>query len=178
VQGIVRQSGGSIQVETQLGAGTTMRIRLPRSEQPGTPSSRPASLAPPHPGNAERILVVDDEELVRSLTARLLRRLGYHVTEVETPHAALERLRSEGDRFALLLTDVVMPEMSGVELAAQARQLDPGLPVLFMSGYDPGLLGGIEAPSLLQKPFTPAQLAEAVERALVSAPRTSPAPQA
>jgi signal transduction histidine kinase/CheY-like chemotaxis protein len=171
VQGIVRQSGGTIQVETKLGAGTTMRIRLPRSELPSVATVPPASIAPLNPGNSQQILVVDDEELVRSLTARLLRRQGYQVTEVESPQAALERLRTDCARFALLLTDVVMPEMSGVELAAHARELDPGLPVVFMSGYDPGLLGGIEAPSLLQKPFTPAQLSEAIERALASAPR-------
>jgi two-component system, cell cycle sensor histidine kinase and response regulator CckA len=176
VQGIVRQSGGTIQVETQLGAGTTMRVRLPRSELPSVATVPPASLAPLHAGNSEQILVVDDEELVRSLTARLLRRQGYHVTEVESPQAALERLRSDCTCFALLLTDVVMPEMSGVELAAHARQLAPNLPVVFMSGYDPGLLGGIEAPSLLQKPFTPAQLSEAIERALASAPKRSAPP--
>jgi signal transduction histidine kinase/ActR/RegA family two-component response regulator len=175
VQGIIRQSGGTIQVETQLGAGTTMRIRLPRSQLPDAAPASTASIAPAQPGNAQQILVVDDEALVRSLTTRLLRRQGYHVTEAEGPRAALERLRSNCDRFALLLTDVVMPEMSGVELAAHARQLDPGLPVVFMSGYEPGLLGGIEAPQLLQKPFTPAQLAEAIERALAKAPkRTAP----
>jgi CheY-like chemotaxis protein len=171
VQGIIRQSGGSIQVETQPAAGTTMRIRLPRSETPAQSPLPPLPIGPSAAGNAQQILVVDDEELVRNLTARLLRRQGYHVTEVESPRAALERLQSKRECFALLLTDVVMPEMSGVELATQARQIDPDLPVVFMSGYEPGLLGGIEAPSLLQKPFTPAQLSAAVSRALALAPR-------
>jgi signal transduction histidine kinase len=169
VQGIIRQSGGSIQVETQLGAGTTMRIRLPRSETPAQSPLPPPPIEPSSSGSAQQILVVDDEELVRHLTARLLRRQGYHVTEVESPRAALERLQSQCECFALLLTDVVMPEMSGVELATQARQIAPHLPVVFMSGYEPGLLGGIEAPSLLQKPFTPAQLSAAVASALALA---------
>jgi hypothetical protein len=171
VQGIIRQSGGTIQVETQLGAGTTMRIRLPRSETPASMPSLPPSIKPGRSGNAQHILVVDDEELVRVLTARLLRRQGYQVTEVGSPQLALECLRSKQERFALLLTDVVMPEMSGVELAAEARGIQPDLPVVFMSGYDPGLLGGIEGRSLLQKPFTPAQLSAAIEGALASPPR-------
>src|SRR5690606_25418349 len=94
VQGIVRQSGGTIQVETQLGAGTTMRIRLPRTELPA-PAAAAASPAPPAAGSAEHLLVVDGEGLVRTLTARLLRRHGYRVTEAEGPRAALELFESQ-----------------------------------------------------------------------------------
>lgn len=167
VQGIVRQSGGTIQVQTQLGAGTTLRIRLPRTEQAApVPSSQRAPLPS---GHSRHIMVVDDEDLVRTLTARLLRRQGYLVSDVGSPRAALEQLRSRAEPFALLLTDVVMPEMSGVELAAEARQIDPELPVVFMSGYDPGFLGNLEAPHLLQKPFTPAQLSETIQCALAQA---------
>jgi signal transduction histidine kinase len=170
VQGIVRQSGGTIQVETRLGEGTTMRVRLPYSEQvvasvPPVPSSAPSAA-----GNAERLLVVDDEALVRDMTARLLRRQGYEVSEAAGPRAALEQIERHPGRFSLLVTDVVMPEMSGVELAAAVRRIDPDLPVLFMSGYEPGLFDRSDAPDLLQKPFTPAQLMSAVERALARLP--------
>lgn len=165
VQGIVRQSGGQIAVDSRLGEGTRMKVRLPRSLQPvqATPESEASELPPS--GARERVLVVDDEEQVRRLTARLLRRKGYVVLEAEHPQVAL-RLLSEEAAIDLLLTDVVMPEMSGVQLAAAARSLLPSLAVLFMSGYEPGLLTDIDARDVLQKPFTPAQLARAVAEAL------------
>ena len=127
-----------------------------------------ATSEPPPSGASERVLVVDDEEQVRRLTARLLRRKGYEVLEADHPQAALRQLVEGTLPIDLLLTDVVMPEMSGVQLAAAARSHLPGLGVLFMSGYEPGLLNDIDARDVLQKPFTPAQLAHAVATALAA----------
>jgi two-component system cell cycle sensor histidine kinase/response regulator CckA len=173
VQGIVRQSGGNIQVETELGRGTTLRIRLPRSEKAAQspPPPPPPALACATAGNQERLLVVDDESIVRDMTARLLRRQGYDVSEASGPGAALDLIARNPGQFALLVTDVVMPEMSGVELAAAARRVDPMLPVLFMSGYQPGLFDRADAVDVLRKPFTPAQLREAVSAALKTSAR-------
>ena len=168
VQGIVRQSGGHVLVESELGAGTRMRVRLPRSDAVATASTAPSVRTEPPPGNNEHVLVVDDEELVRRLTARLLRRQGYDVLEAEGPLAALALLQSSTRHIALLVTDVVMPEMSGVELATRARQLHPDLAVVFMSGYEPGLMDPDTARQVLQKPFTPPQLVRAVKLALAN----------
>jgi signal transduction histidine kinase/CheY-like chemotaxis protein len=166
VQGIIRQSGGSIAVESQPGAGTRMRITLPRSELPVQDAPVSSDAPAPQTQVREALLVVDDEDQVRRLTARLLRRQGYEVIEADHPQAALEHLRSGAPPIGLLLTDVVMPEMSGVELAAAARKLQPALPVVFMSGYEPGLMAAFEAADVLQKPFTLPQLAQAVVTAL------------
>jgi signal transduction histidine kinase/CheY-like chemotaxis protein len=171
VQGIVRQSGGTIQVETGLGVGTTMRVCLPYSEKVGLSGPVSRSSEALAQGNAEWLLVVDDHTPVRDMTARLLRRHGYAVTEAAGPFAALEQLERHRGRFWLLVTDVVMPDMSGVELAAAARRLNRDLPVLFMSGYEPGLFARADAPDVLQKPFTPDQLLRAVGRALPRARR-------
>jgi CheY-like chemotaxis protein/two-component sensor histidine kinase len=169
VQGIVRQSGGTIQVDTCPGAGTTMRIRLPRSERSAQGSPKPPSLGEAARGNSEWLLVVDDDASVRNVTARLLRRHGYQVTEATGPREALAELERHPTRFSLLATDVVMPEMSGVELAEAARGIDGELPLLFMSGYEPGLLGRADTANVLRKPYTPDQLLQAVGGALRSA---------
>jgi CheY-like chemotaxis protein len=168
VHGIVRQSGGQIAVESRPGAGTRMKIRLPRSQFAVQAAPESVTSEPPPSGASERVLVVDDEEQVRRLTARLLRRKGYEVLEADHPQAALRQLAEGTLPIDLLLTDVVMPEMSGVQLAAAARSQLPGLAVLFMSGYEPGLLNDIDAREVLQKPFTPAQLAHAVATALAA----------
>jgi signal transduction histidine kinase/ActR/RegA family two-component response regulator len=180
VQGIVRQSGGQLAVESRLGEGTRMRVRLPRSQVAAQATPEHESDEAPASAGRARILVVDDEEQVRRLTARLLRRKGYVVLEAELPQLALRVLEQETAPIDLLLTDVVMPEMSGVQLAAAARSKQPSLAVLFMSGYEPGLLTDIDAREVLQKPFTPAQLARAVAAALPSrrdvAPDQTPEP--
>jgi nitrogen-specific signal transduction histidine kinase len=166
VQGIVRQSGGSISVETRLNEGTKMKIRLPRCD--GADVDRPvAGASQPAPAaRREQLLVVDDEGRVLEVTASLLRRLGYAVLEAQTPAAALGLLEMHVGKIALLLTDVVMPVMNGAELAIAARRIVPDLAVVFMSGYDPGLLEQFETPDVLRKPFSPEQLAAVVATAL------------
>ena len=109
---------------------------------------------------------MDDEELVLATTASLLQRLGYSVLTASRPGAALELLKSEREGISLLVTDVVMPDMNGAELAAAARELIPDLRVLFISGYDAGFLEPFDAPNVLQKPFSRELLERAVAKAL------------
>jgi len=183
VQGIVRQSGGTVTLETGLGRGTRIIVELPRSDANTRPSS-----APRDKGRSERspspahLLVVDDEVLVLEVTARLLRRLGYTVSAASRPSDALELLTREGGKVSLLLTDVVMADMNGADLAAAARRVQPDLPVVFMSGYDPGLVAQFETHDVLQKPFSREQLGRAIRAALsgdqlaVAAARTTAGP--
>ena len=162
VLGIVEQSGGSIDVESRLGDGTTFSIYLPAVDaEPREPPARRADASLPG-GTA---LVVEDNDLVRPLLERYLTSLGYEVVSAAAPGAALQ-LAEEHGRFDLLVTDVVMPEMNGQELASQLRERQPDLSVLFLSGYtadaviERGALGASE--SFLQKPFTVGQLAHAL----------------
>ncbi|NMC72247.1 MAG: response regulator [Myxococcales bacterium] len=167
VRRVVTGAGGSIEVESRPGAGSTFRIRLPRAPETRQPCRDGA------PGTAragEAVLVVEDQPPVRRMMVRALERLGYVALEADTPEAAL-RLLSAGDRRVdLLITDVVMPGMNGPELAARAVALHPALKVLFVSGYpdDALLRDGVEAGrmELLAKPFLAEQLAARVRRIL------------
>jgi two-component system cell cycle sensor histidine kinase/response regulator CckA len=150
VYGVVVQSGGSIHVESAPGRGATFTIKLPVTE--AAPEERP-QLEPASAGGAERILVVDDERVVRELLARMLREQGYEVAVAGSAREARE-LRGPWD---LLLTDVVMPEVDGVKLS---KQID-ARHVLFISGYDQEALVAGDAP-FLQKPFSSDELSRAV----------------
>jgi signal transduction histidine kinase len=150
VYGIVTQSGGSIDVRSTPGLGATFTVRLPVTEM--TPTEPPRVEAAPG-GGAERILVVDDEKIVRDLLAQMLREQGYDV-EVA---ASARQARALGGPWDLLLTDVVMPETDGVKLS---KQIDVRH-VLFISGYDQEALVAGDA-SFLQKPFSRDELTRAV----------------
>jgi two-component system, cell cycle sensor histidine kinase and response regulator CckA len=170
VQGIVRQSGGTISVDTRQNVGTKMKIRLPRCDGEGVERALKGTSQPPLAAQNERVLVVDDEARVLEITANLLRRLGYAVLEAQTPETAVGLLTTHAGQISLLLTDVVMPAMNGAELALAARRIDPHLAVVFMSGYDPGLLERFETAEVLRKPFSPEQLAAVVSAALAARP--------
>jgi two-component system, chemotaxis family, CheB/CheR fusion protein len=165
--GIVKGSGGFIWVESEVGHGTTFTIDLP--EVAPVPGDSPA-IAPVTPPaiarNAEVVLLVDDEEMVRTWVARALRALGYTVLEAGNGAEALGILEARGASVALVLSDVVMPVMSGPALGTCLADLYPGTPILFMSGYAPEEIVGnglLEAHRpLLRKPFSPAALAAAV----------------
>jgi signal transduction histidine kinase len=169
VYGIVDQSGGGVSLETGPGLGTLVRIYLPATtviEAPRTPEVAQIR----QDGGTETVLLVEDNDAVRDLTARALRRRGYTVFEARDGEGAMHWMETAGVRPHLLLTDVVMPGVSGPNLAARLLQLNPGLRVLYMSGYtdDAGAVHGNfwAGVPLLQKPFTPAVLAERVRLAL------------
>jgi signal transduction histidine kinase len=171
VFGTARQSGGDVSIESRPGKGTTVTLFLPRAPAGVPAASAPVSLAPGARAEHRRLLLVDDDASVRETTAELLRNSGYAVIEAGGGRAAMECLRAEPD-IALLLTDVVMPDMNGPALAAAARALRPGLPVVFMSGYSDlaGVTGGATLGRLVGKPFRPAELIEQIAAALSEIP--------
>jgi CheY-like chemotaxis protein len=176
VYGVVEQSAGFIEVDSRPGQGATFRVYLPAAETAPAASAAPAPAA--WPRGDETVLVVEDEPEVRSLTRRVLELSGYTVLEAGNGIEALALARGLDAPVPLLLTDVVMPEMGGPELAQELVRLWPGLKVLFMSGYSDGPLGSrfLVSPSapLLQKPFSPAQLAGAVRTLLDQAALETP----
>jgi PAS domain S-box-containing protein len=168
VHGIVTGAGGFIDVASSPGAGTTFTIHLPAqgAARPTVEQRRGVEQA----AASAEILVVEDEPALLALTSRVLRRLGYSVTAVSSPSEAADLLAGGRTRFDLLLTDVVMPGMSGPDLAAFARSCMPGIRCVFMSGYPADRIsksGSLPAGSaLIPKPFTVTSLAERVRDAL------------
>ena len=172
VYGIVQQSGGGISVDSAPGRGTTMRVYLPATT---VAASRTAPEPPPIRDSAgsEVILLVEDNDAVRDVTARALRRRGYRVHEVHDGDEAIEWARTSGIQPQLLVTDIVMPGASGPTLAARLKAHAPGLRVLYVSGYTEDVTvenEGRGGTPVLQKPFTPAALAERVRAILDSPP--------
>jgi two-component system, cell cycle sensor histidine kinase and response regulator CckA len=184
VYGIVNQSGGHIRVDSERGKGTTFRVFLPRA-RPETPRSATVSGttgtttgAPAHRSGGETILLVEDAQPVRGVVREILEIHGYEVIEARHGAEALALEAGHGGPIHLLLTDVVMPEMSGRELAQRLVPRRPEMNVLYMSGYTDDAIvrhGVLEAGmALLPKPFTPDALAAKV-RQILDAPRRRPA---
>jgi two-component system cell cycle sensor histidine kinase/response regulator CckA len=169
VYGIVVQSGGHVFVASAPGAGSTFTIYLPAHAADAEPAATPMALPAVH-GGAETVLLVEDEDLVRQLTREILRRNGYRVLEACDGVAALTLLREHGGPIDLLLTDVVMPGMSGPALAQRLIRQHPSLRVLYMSGYAEEAIerqGSLPAGGdLLEKPFTADKLARRVRAAI------------
>jgi signal transduction histidine kinase len=165
VYGIIKQSGGNIWVYSEPGKGTTFKIYLPRIGEAPQAKSSEERVAPPVRGS-ETILLVEDEDSLRHLARDVLEMNGYRVIDAPNGSSALELYNQQDDRVHLLLTDVVMPGMSGRELAERATQLDPELKVIYMSGYtdDTVVLHAVfdEGIDFIQKPFSPDSLAEKV----------------
>ena len=160
VFGLVDEMGGKIEVESQPKQGASFTIYLPgtdgdaaqaKEEQAGIPRGR------------ERIVLVDDEAEIAATFRRVLLRLGYQVEAFTSPLIALEHIRAAPERPDLLLSDMVMPDMGGEELANAVRELRPDIPVIFCTGYNPS---GLEitgpAPELMNKPVDPAKLARRI----------------
>ena len=168
VYGVVMQAGGRVELESAPGAGTTVNLYLPATEsREGRREPQPSDEP-----DGETILVVDDEDAVRALLARILSRGGYRVVEAPGPEEAIQEFERRSTPLDLLLTDVVMPKMSGGELAGTMSSLQPGLRVAFMSGYTDDVVvrhgSGDRKPLLLKKPFTPEGLLNFVARGLSS----------
>ena len=169
VHGVVRQHGGAVRVRSVVGGGTTFEIYLPQVEAAASSSTVDDGGARPATGR-ETILLVEDEEDVRALAREVLERQGHRVLEAGDGVQALQCYEAEGERIDLILTDVVMPRMSGRELVDRVRAMRPAMPVLYMSGYteDAILRHGVRDASmlLLGKPFTPADLISKVREVL------------
>jgi response regulator RpfG family c-di-GMP phosphodiesterase len=158
VYGTVKQSGGSIWVYSEPGKGTTFKIYLPAAAEGSPDPAERALERDGSPGGAETVLVVEDEDDVRGVVVRVLRQHGYRVLQASNGEAGLHLIRQYQDPIHLLLTDVVMPAMSGAELVRAASTIRPAMKVVFMSGYtDRGILrhGVLERGfHYLQKPLT------------------------
>ncbi len=168
VYGIVKQSGGHVQVESREGAGTAVHVYLPRCDEPATPA-RPAAEVPRR-GGSETVLVVEDDRHVREVTVRTLREAGYRVMVAQGAAAALEASAQEPGPIDLLVTDVIMPGLDGRALAGKLSGHRPSLRILYVSGYAERVVAehGVLAPGLefLSKPFTPAALLDRVRAVL------------
>jgi two-component system cell cycle sensor histidine kinase/response regulator CckA len=170
VYSIVKQSGGHIEVESELGKGSTFHIYLPRVEG-AAPDTKPPPGLLKVPGGTETVLLVEDEDRVRALARLALASSGYTVLEARDGQEALDICQREQGPIHLVVTDIVMPKMSGRELADRLAALRPGIKVLFLSGYpeDAVLRQGVtqgKGRAFLQKPFTPAVLARRVREVL------------
>jgi signal transduction histidine kinase/CheY-like chemotaxis protein len=176
VYGIVSQSGGEISFETEPDRGTVFTISLPRIEVPNAPIARGPRVRHERFGDG-CILVVEDEDAVRAVTVRFLEGAGYTVLQARDGQDALAILEREVEEVDLLLTDVVMPRMSGPDLANRAMTLRPSLKLIFCSGYPRGLLDDQDAhvnTPFLSKPFTRADLIESVRAVVDSADKPQP----
>jgi CheY-like chemotaxis protein len=174
IYGFVQQSGGFVRLESQIGRGTTMHIFLPRHEPAATgPSGHASDGATADPGDVRQVagatvLVVEDEEIVRSMTVEALSELGYDVIQAPDGPAAL-RIVQSSVRFDLLVTDVGLPGINGRQLAEAARESRPNLPILLITGYagraldDAGLPHGVD---VMRKPFALEELAARVRARL------------
>jgi PAS domain S-box-containing protein len=173
VYGIVKQSGGDIQVYSEEGHGTTFKIYLPSTKEAAHPLHRPGIEEKLPPGN-ETILLVEDDAGVRDLARLLLQEWGYSVLEAKNGQEALRLAASHSGPIHLLLADVVMPGMNGMFMAECLTKEHPGLKTLFMSGYTNGAIAYQErlkpGAAFLQKPFSSMALARKV-RQVLDAPR-------
>lgn len=177
VYGFIAQSGGEIAVASIPGQGTKVEIRLPLP-QAQHEAAAPAALADtPEQGHGQHILLVEDDPLVRETAADMLLSLGYRVRMVSELRTACDAL--EAARYDLLFTDMLLPEgMTGLDVAREAGMRQPGLPVLFASGYmqveGTGALRLPEGATLLRKPYRKSELARAVSACLYRTPGSSP----
>jgi len=169
VYGIIKQSGGYVLVQSEPGQGTTFRIYLPRVEDALEPVGT-AGTSSSQNGGSETVLLVEDEESVRQLVRETLESKGYKVLEADNGEAALRIVSNHSDKIDMLITDVVMPGMSGRELSARLCASRPQTKVLYLSGYTEDAIGheGVVDPdtAFLQKPFTLQMLSRKVREVL------------
>jgi two-component system cell cycle sensor histidine kinase/response regulator CckA len=167
--GAVHQAGGSIEVYSEVGIGTTFKVYLPRVEEE---AAKPVmgDLPTDLPGGTETVLIVEDEGILRKLCVQILEQLGYRVLQARNGAEAIALAQGYGDRIDLLLTDVVMPGMNGRELATQLVLHRPEMKVLFTSGYTENAIvhHGVldDEVSFLGKPYSPSSLAKKIRKVL------------
>lgn len=168
VYGVVQQNGGLITVSSEYGVGTTFNIFLPCQEE--TTSKHIVENLDLPTGNGERILFVEDEEAILAIGEEMLSILGYQVVTASSPKQALSAVQDQHMKFDLLITDVIMPEMNGQELADSLKHITPEMPCLFISGYTKNIIANRgmldETINYLQKPFSSKDIAKAVHQAL------------
>jgi PAS domain S-box-containing protein len=171
VYGFAKQSGGTVAIDSEIGNGTTIRIYLPRAQHRLGGTEEAVYQSQRNAGPPSRILVVDDDSAVRTVTATLVRTFGHEVIESANGEAALDVL--ERDRqFDLLIVDLAMPNMHGGEFAASAERLIPGVPTLFVTGYPEGhRVRDMTEAHMLKKPFRRAELAKKLRHILWRAGR-------
>jgi signal transduction histidine kinase len=171
VLGIVKEHGGCLDVESAVDRGTTLMILLPALIPAGDPPLSHSEAPQPSQSALGRVLVVDDEESVRTVTARMLRRLDYDVVHAADGAVAIELFREQHEQLAGVLLDLTMPGMSGAEIVAALTGINARVPLIIMSGYDKhevaAQLGPDRALHFLAKPFTFDTLHDAVQQALV-----------
>jgi PAS domain S-box-containing protein len=160
IYGIVTQAGGNIRIYSEPHLGTTVTVLLPVTDQ--LPPSGEQAPGKPERGNGELVLLVEDEPAIREVTRRILTRSGYQVISAASGQEAVSAATTCPDLITLLVTDVIMPGMQGREVAGRVSEIQPGIAVLYMSGYTEGLLSaqGVLEPgiNLIEKPFTAASL--------------------
>jgi two-component system, cell cycle sensor histidine kinase and response regulator CckA len=175
VRGIVEQTGGQIWLYSEVGVGTTFRIFFPRHKGAGVVASDSVESAPATERGTETILLVEDEELLRTMIRETLEEQGFCVVEAASPEEAIKLASAQGELIDLLLTDVVMPGMNGRALAEQLRTRLPHLPVVFMSGYTDNVLShhGVlgEGEYFIEKPAPDSVLLQVLRAALDSRTR-------
>ncbi|MFH0954088.1 MAG: ATP-binding protein [Verrucomicrobiota bacterium] len=169
IYGIVQQMGGFIEVESTLGEGTTFRIYLPLSAAHAAPKAE-AKMDAKQLRGQETVLIVEDEDIVRTLTVRMLQTLGYHTLEAADGARALDLCRSYREPIQLVLTDMIMPHMSGAVFVEELHKIRDRFKVLYVSGYGSdetvgGRKIGADTP-LIQKPFTREMLAQKIREVL------------
>jgi PAS domain S-box-containing protein len=169
VYGIIRSLNGAITIDSEVGRGTTFKLYFPESSL----QERVVEPHPMQPGahtGSETIVLVEDDDRVRTFSSRVLRSAGYNVIDAGSPSQALKFIQRDGEKIDALLTDVIMPEMDGVELARRVREVRPGTRVLYMSGYTDEVFQehqlSMEGELLIEKPFTAAGLLRRMRDAL------------